>query len=42
MSDYVACEEAMCDDRSNNGLELTAYSLRCAPAFGSSSGRALI
>jgi hypothetical protein len=26
---------------SNKGLELTAYSARCAPAFGSSSGLAL-
>ena len=31
----VACRAAASGP--NNGLELTAYSVRCAPAFGSSS-----
>jgi len=35
---FVAEEQAL----SNKGLELTASSVRCAPASGSSSGLALV
>lgn len=37
---YVA-SETKAGLASNKGLELTAYSIRCAPASGSSSGLAL-